>query len=432
MAEMFVKEIMPNVFLRCAGENKFKTGFISVTLTAELRKETASMGAILPYVLRRGTVRHPDMESLSEALDELYGAQIEPFVRKKGERQCSGFYADFVEDKYLPGTSRVFEQVAAILGELLTMPATSGGRLNPEYVESEKKNLKDRIGAILNDKIKYSRQRLTEIMCENERYGINVLGSEEQAERITVGKLTRYYRKLVSEARMDIFYCGSCEYNVVEGILLDALESLPRVNGHTPAPDEIRIHPKTQPRYINENMDVIQGKLAVGFRLGETMKYPNYAALRLFNAVYGGSITSKLFVNVRERLSLCYFASSVIDVNKGVMLVVSGIEFDKYQAASDEILNQLDKCRNGDILEEEISDAKSYVIAMLKAVGDSQYQLENYYFSQPETDIVCSPEETAALVEQVTRAELIEIAKCIELDTVYFLMGKGREAECVN
>ncbi len=179
-------------------------------------------------------------------------------------------------------------------------------------------------------------------------------------------------------------------------------------------------------------MDVVQGKLAVGFRLGTTMQHPNYAAIRLFNAVYGGSVTSKLFVNVRERLSLCYFASSVTDFNKGIMYVVSGIEFDKYQAALDEILAQLDKCSKGEISEKEITDAKRYVMTVMKEVSDSQYQLENYYFSQPDTEIVCTPEETAALVEQVTGEELIEIAKSIELDTVYFLEGKGGTAECMS
>ena len=248
--------------------------------------------------------------------------------------------------------------------------------------------------------------------------------AQQYAEKITVGKLTRYYRKLIAEAPVDVFYCGSADPDAVERAVADALESLPRVISNGPVPDEVRLHAKDKPRYFREELDVAQGKLVLGFRLGETMRSPDYAALRLFNAVYGGCVTSKLFLNVREKLSLCYFASSRIDVSKGVMFVVSGIETENYQAALDEILLQLELCRQGEITDEEFESAKKYVITTLKAAGDSQYQLESYYFGLPADNLGCSPYEAAALTEHVTKEEITEIAKHAELDTVYFLTGR--------
>ena len=181
---------------------------------------------------------------------------------------------------------------------------------------------------------------------------------------------------------------------------------------------------EAEPRTFVEEMDVTQGNLAMGFRLGSCMEDPDSALLRVFNAVYGGSVTSKLFANVRERLSLCYYASSALDELKGVMLVGSGIDFDKYEPARSEILSQLDEIRAGNITEEEFAGAKKDVASSLLAVPDSPAALESFYLRQTVQGLDAAPEDIAALTDFVTAEQVAELARGVELDAVYFLKGE--------
>ena len=185
MQEAIYKEIMPHINLTCVRTEKFKTGFLSINLITQLDRETAAKNALLPRVLRRGTSGHPDLESLSGTLDNLYGARIDPILRKKGENHCIGLYADFIDDDFVPKGENILEKTAALLGEVLLSPNTHGGRLLGDYVESEKQNLINEIRAGINDKRRYSVDRIIELMCRNEAYGTNRLGSESSARGIT-------------------------------------------------------------------------------------------------------------------------------------------------------------------------------------------------------------------------------------------------------
>jgi len=183
-----------------------------------------------------------------------------------------------------------------------------------------------------------------------------------------------------------------------------------------------------KPRYFEDEMQVTQGKLALGFRLGECMDDPNAAAIKVFNAVFGGSVTSKLFMNVREKLSLCYFASSLVDLHKGLLVVSSGIEFDKYDAALSEILSQLEAVKSGDISDYELSAAKSSVASDYRTIEDSPGALEDFYLNQALIGPDCSPSELAALAEEIRSDEIIKIANGVECDAIYFLRGQKEGA----
>ena len=187
------KELMPGVMLTCVRTEKFKTGCLSISLLTQLSRDCAPSSAIIPRVLRRGTALYPDMEAISRELDELYGARIVPTVRKKGELQALGFYSDFADDAFLPGGERILQKLFSLAGEILLRPATRGGLLIPDYVNSEKEKLLDEIRAQVNDKRSYSMQRLFELMCFGEAYAVNRLGNEDEAESITYRKLTRTY-----------------------------------------------------------------------------------------------------------------------------------------------------------------------------------------------------------------------------------------------
>lgn len=188
------EEILPGVFLTALRTDKFKTASLSLSLLTQLDAETASMNALIPSVLRRGTVRCPDLDSLAAYMDGLYGLRVEPVVRCIGEIQAPGFYATFPEDRFLPGNDRLLDKAAELLGELLLTPNTRGGLFLPDYVERERARLAERIRAKRNNKDAYAVLRLIELMCAYEPIAVGSLGSEQAAEDIHYVALSKHYK----------------------------------------------------------------------------------------------------------------------------------------------------------------------------------------------------------------------------------------------
>ena len=424
------EEILPGVELTCLRSDKFKTACLSLSLLTQLTRETASMNALIPLVLRRGTTQYPDMEALSRKLDELYGTAIEPVVRRIGEIQCIGFYASIPETDFLPGRQDVLCDTAELMGQLLLSPVTRGGLLLPDYVESEREKMAELIRSRVNDKRGYAMLRCMEEMCCYEDYAVSRFGSEADCESIHYQKLTRHYRSILQTSPVEIFYCGRADSRRVARVFRDALSTLPRGEIDYDIGTDVRMNAvEAQPRYVEEEMNVSQGKLVIGFRLGDVMEEPDIAAIYVFNSVFGSGSTSKLFVNVREKLQLCYYAGSSVDIHKGIMLVSSGIEFDKFDAAKAEILSQLDEMKNGNITDDELNAAKSGIASALRSGMDSQGELEGFFLSQTLAGLDYGPMELAQLVEEVTKDSVVSVAKSVECDLVYFLKGSGEAAE---
>jgi len=420
------KELMPGVRLTAVHTNKFKSSCFGVTLLTPLEREHAAQNALLGWVLRRGSRTHPDMQAISAALDELYGGVIEPLVTKKGETHCIGFSASFLDDAYALNGEPVLEPAARLLGELLLCPCTQNGMFQAEYVESERSNLIDRIRAQMNDKRQYSMSRLAREMCRDEAFGVDKLGDEESARAITPAALWQRYQELLSTARVELYYCGSAAPERVENALRQAFADLPVNENRAQLTCQVRANRAgSEPGVIEESLDVTQGKLAMGFRTGGiSVRDEEFPALLMMNAVFGGTSMSKLFMNVRERLSLCYFASSMLERIKGLMMVSSGIEFEKYQQARDEILAQLEACRRGEITSDELEGARRIIVTALRTTLDSQNRLADYWLGQAVAGLEESPEELAARVERVSVDRMVNVAGKLELDTIYFLKGK--------
>ena len=413
------REIMQDVFLTYLPAQRFKTSRMTVQLIAPLQRETAAANALLPAVMRRGTVRYPDMESLSAALDTLYGANIDYTVRKKGERQCVGFAAGFIDDAFTPHGEKLLEPVAELLGELLLEPVTQRGRFLSEYVDSEKANLIDAIRGLKNDKRDWADIRLMQEMCAGEPYSVLRLGDEETASRLNNQTLYTHGQALLSGSRVELIYCGSAEEKRVEDAVLAALAALPR-GAQTELPPVERVQAPAQPRLVTETMDVTQGKLAMGYRCSSD----DYPAMVLANLIFGGTSNSKLFLNVREKLSLCYYASSAYHRQKRLITVSSGIEFQNYQKAYDEIMAQLAAVQAGRLEDWELEGARSTLLNAYASMGDSQGKLENFYLGQAATGQEDTPELLAEQVRHVTAERIFDAMQTASLDTVYFLKGK--------
>ena len=285
--EYFREELFPCVSLTAVQTDKFKTGCMTAYLLTQLHRETAAENAVLPYVLRRGTKSLPDMRRISERLDALYGAEIEPSVRKLGEIQAVGFYAGFAEDAFLPGETDVLGEVISLLSELWLSPATRGGLFLPAYVDSEREQLVERIERVKNDKCSWAFRRLRENMCAYEDYATGAYGTADEAGSIHYVKLTKHYKELLAVSPMEIFYCGSRPGKEVAAMLREAFALLPRGEIDLDLGTDIRMNAvEEKPRYFTEEDEISQGVLAVGFRLGECMDDPDPATLAVFNAVF--------------------------------------------------------------------------------------------------------------------------------------------------
>lgn len=413
------REIMQDVFLTYLPAQHFKTSRLTLNLVTGLDRVSASANALLPAVLRRGTVRCPDMESLSAALDTLYGANIDYTVRKKGERQCVGFAAGFIDDGFTPHGEKLLEPVAQQLGELLLEPVTRDGCFLSEYVDSEKANLIDAIRALKNDKRDWADIRLMQEMCAEEPYSVLRLGDEETAGAITADALYRHGRELMASSRVELIYCGGAEERRVEDAVLSALAKLPR-GSQTPLPPVRRAAAPETPRCIIETMDVTQGKLAMGYRCTSD----DYPAMVLANLIFGGTSNSKLFLNVREKHSLCYYASSSYARSKGILTVSSGVEVTDFERAEEEIERQLHAVQQGDWEDWEQEGALQAIRTSLLSLTDSQGALENFYLGQIASGATETPEELASSLQQVTKERIVAAARTVTPDTVYFLRGK--------
>lgn len=416
--------LRPGVQLTAVQTKKFKSSTLAVRFLTSLSEEDASRNALVPMVLRRGTVEHPDLESLSAALDELYGGSLEPLVRKKGETQCVGFAGSFLDDAYALEGEKVLEPAAELMAEVLLKPYTQDGAFCPDYTRQEKDNLIDRIRAQVNDKRQYAQIRVVSEMCGDEPFGVDRLGSEASAQAIDAKALWEQYQKLLRTARVELYYCGSADPERVQAAFAPIVNGLPEGGERMAVVRPAKKKAPKHPRRVEESLDVTQGKLAMGFRTNADAWDEQYPALTLVNAIYGGTTTSKLFMNVREKLSLCYYASSGLMKYKDVMLVSSGVEFDKVGQAEGEILSQLYKCQTGDFSDDEMEWARRSVVSTLLTTLDAQSRLEDYWLGQAAAGLSEGPDQMAARVEKVTREEAVAAAQDLILDTVYFLKGR--------
>lgn len=423
-------EIGHGVMLSYLKTDKFKTSFMSISLLAQLTRETAALNAILPRVLLRGSVLYPDMKKLSVRMEELYGASVSPIVSRRGEIQLIGLVSSFPEEAFLPKGANEFREVTELMAGILLNPVTRGGLLLQQYVDSEKEKMIQDLESIINNKRAYSFRRCYEEMCCYEDYAVGKAGRAEDVEAINYKKATRRYRDLLASAPVEIFYCGQEDVKRVISVLKGALATMPRGEIDYDIGTDIRMNSvEAEPRRVDEEMAVSQARLAIGYRLGECMEQEDLSAVRVFNTIFGGSSNSRLFENVREKLHLCYDASSLADTYKGLLFVFAGIDPANFDAALNEINAQLDSIRNGEISEEELATAKAIVASDLRAKEDSQGDLESFYTARALTGDRYSPAEAAAMVEYVTAEDVAEVARGVECDMIYFLTGNGSEPE---
>jgi len=340
-------------------------------------------------------------------------------VRRVGDYQTTGLTCSFMEDRFaLPGDS-ILSPMADFLRELLLEPVLENGIFRQDYVEGEKRNLIAAIAAQKNDKRIHAGNRHLEQMCGSDSYGIPRLGEIPEVEAITAQSLFDHYQIILKTSPMEIFYVGSFPAEQVA----ELLKPLCITEDPISLPPQSILKP-AEPGEHQEQMDITQGRLCMGFTTPVTTRDPGFAAMQVMNAVFGGGMTGKLFMQVREKLSLCYDIGSSYYGSKGVITVAAGIEFAQKDLTQTEILAQLEACREGLITEEELVSAKQGIISQLQATHDSPGAIESYYATAALNGLSMTPEEYVRAVEQVKLSDVVAAAKTVKLHTVYFLEGE--------
>ena len=413
-------ELLPGVTLRCFPAERFKQGCLSLQFLRPMRAQEAALNAIIPAVLLRGTKKHPDLRTITLHLDDLYGASVGALVRRIGDYQTVGLYCGFIEDKYaLPG-DRVLEPMLDFLSELLLEPLTEGESFNRAYVESEKRNLIATIESERNDKRAYAAAQMLKKMCAADTFGIPRLGEIEQVEALDAASVWTHYQNVLRESPVEVFYVGSGAPELVAAKLRQMFARIDR--------SVVDLPPQTAFRdggggSYTEIMEISQAKLSMGFVTPITSKSCEFAAMQVFNTVFGAGMTSKLFMNVREKMSLCYSIGSGYYGSKGILTVSAGIDGDKEPVVTAEILRQLEACRAGEITAEELNAAKEAILSGLRGVHDSPGSIEGYETTAAISGLPLTVEQYYRAVETVTVQQVAAAAQTVRPHTTYFLKG---------
>lgn len=413
-------KILEGVSLNYINDKKYKTVSASLYLHRKLNRDEVTKNALLTSVLKQGTKNYPTAKEINRYTEELYGASYGISVFKKGNIQTLSFGFNSLTEEY--SQKGIVEKCFDLLFEFLLNPLVENGGFMKKIVATEKVNLEADIKALINDKRAYADVKCIENMCIGEISALCDIGYVEDLEKIDEKNLYEHYKKIISESPIDIFIVGDVDIDKIKKYLEDVFSKLSL--DIKPYGNITSKKSATEEKYVEERLDVAQGKLSIGLRTNTIVTDDDYYALIVGNSIFGSGAHSKLFNNVREKLSLAYYAYSRLDKFNGIMLIGSGIEFKNFIKAKDEIFVQLEETKKGNFTPDELFISKQAVINRLKSCYDSPAMLKDYYLCNNLVGEGDSIEEAIAKIEKVTKEEIVAVFSKIKSDTVYFLKGK--------
>ena len=405
--------------------NRFKTFAISLYAGSPLAEEAVTSTALTPFVLRRGTVSYPETRAFREQLEQLYGAGFGFDVYKRGDYQIVHFRMDTINDSFVKSPESLLRSSFAFLGEAFTQPVLENGAFRKSYVQTERDTVRKKLESIVNDKIRYAAERCIEVMCKNEPYRLHPLGERKDLDGITPEGLYESYQKWLQESVLDLYVVGDTSLDEVKTLVEEHFK-LNRTESRDYVPSITRTA-ANETQTVVEKLDINQGKLNMGLRSTITYGDDEYAAALLYNGILGGYPHSKLFVNVREKESLAYYASSRYDGHKGIATIQSGIEVQNFEKAVDIIRQQLDDMAKGAISDIEMTQTKAMIRNVIKEMQDSAFEMIAYDFNRTLSGRERTPDELLKQVEGIAVDDVKQAASAFSLDTIYFVKGQMEE-----
>lgn len=418
------KEIAPNVFFNSVKVERFKTMKLSCTAYLPLTKESAAMSAMLSQVLTKSCEEYPTLMQFSRKLGSLYGATVSGGANKSGDVRTLKLVVSAIDDRFALGGESVAEDVSKLLCEVLFKPKVKDGKFDSDDLEQERRQLIEYIDAQFNDKQVYAALRCTEIMCQGEPYGITRHGGVDTINKINYENLYSGWQELLKTARFEIFFVGGKGEKEAENVFKEAFSKVER----QPAKLENKvICDVKEVKDVTEEMELSQSKLIIGMRTGIDALDPRSDAMKLMSAVLGGTAHSKLFNNVREKLSLCYYCSSRYDSRKGILRIESGVESENIEKAKEAIFTEIEEMKKGNITDFEMESAKLSICDSYRTLDDSVDGIEAWYSMQVFDDKFKNLDEKLEGIMKVTKEQVIEAANLLKTDTIYVLKGNQKE-----
>lgn len=412
-------KIAKGVSLNLFKTDSFKTAQASISIAMPLGDGKNAARALLIYLLAKTNRDYPTIKEMGTKLNMLYGTSISPLVIKSGETQIIRLSLECIDDKFaLESQSIIYDSLSLML-DMLFKPRLDGKKFCDEDVKREKRLMVQRILSINDDKIAYAANRLIEEMCKDELYSVKKYGTVEEVEALTGEDVFSAFMQILLEAPIQINVVGNFDEESITGLIEERFSVVQRKNVaelHTEMLSEAYSE-----KTVRETQELNQCKLVMGFRAGMTYDLDNYAAVKLMTDILGGGTYSKLFMNVREKMSLCYYCSCFLDRNKGIILVQSGVEKDKIEQAVEAIKNELLQMVLGNFDEDVIKSAKLSLSDSLDGVFDSPDGIDGWYASQQTSSTVKTPGQVKDEINAVTKEEIMTAASFVTLDTIYIL-----------
>jgi predicted Zn-dependent peptidase len=408
------------VKLHLVKTDKYKTNTIVFKMKAPIEKEYATTRALLPYVLQSGTNTYPSFTELRTYLENLYGATLSVDLQKKGEYHIISITMEVANEKFLKQSEPLLDKALTLLADVLFNPRSANDSFDEQIVAKEKRTLKQRIQAVNDDKMRYANLRLIQEMCKDEPYAIPVNGILEDVEQFTAQSLYNYYQDSLSSDELDLYIVG----DFTEEEVIQSCQAKFQLKSRTSKKvEQTNIRKRVKENVIIEKQDVVQGKLNMGLRTNTRYGEDDYFALQVFNGLFGGFPHSKLFINVREKASLAYYAASRLESHKGLMLVMTGIETKNYEKAVTIIKEQLQAMKNGDFTEADIEQTKAVIQNQMLETLDTSRGLVEVLYHNVISGTNVSEEVWKEKIAKVTKENILQVGEKIQLDTIYFLSG---------
>lgn len=418
-------ELKKGVKLHTIQTDKFKTNLIAVMLTTKLDRKTVTKNALIPAVLRRGTANLHTQEEINKKLEEMYGASLDCGLDKTGDNQVLKFYIESLNDEFLPQSDEnMLKSSLEILFDVVFNPFLENNSFKKEYIEQERENLRQIILSKIDNKARYALDKCIEAMYKDDPYELYKYGYIEDLDGINEQNLYEYYQEFINQCKIDIYVSGILDDKLEDFIKKN--ENIAKLKDREPQyiKPEIKSKKANQEKVVTESMDVTQGKLVIGLDLELDNEDLRYDAM-IYNSLLGGSATSKIFQNVREKASLAYTASSSYARRKQNIFIRAGIEIENYDKAVEIIEKQLQDMKEGNFSEEDLSNAKNLLLSTIENIPEEQDTEITYYFGQELAGTEDTIEMYQEKIKNVTKEDVIDVANKIQINTIYFLTNQG-------
>lgn len=428
MTDKIFQEKVGPVALTIVPTQKYKSNKIVFKFRAPLERETVTKRSLLSILLETNSKKYPTQTAFRKQLANLYGANFYTTTAKKGNEHVLTVVFDMIDGQFVSDGEHILNDAFQFMEEALFQPNVTNGSFDEAIVAREKENLKSSLEGIYDDKIRFASKRLIEEMFQDDAFRFGSAGVLEDVDAITAKDLYDYYLQFISEDVIEIFICG----DVTKDEVMPLIENM----AFAPRPERKGVfYPKKAPektRVIHEQQAINQGKLVLGFQTETLFGDNDFVALQLANGLLGGYANSKIFINVREKASLAYYASSRIDSFKGYMIISAGIDEVNYEQALTIIEEQIVAMKQGDFTEDELNQTKEMLINQLLETNDQAQGLIELVYNNVLREANLDLENWIKVIKQTTKEEVVAAINKIKPDTTYFLSKGGEELHGKN